>query len=162
MKRFRFTAGLALAVALAGFADPVSAGERAPFKGTLVGSFTATTDLPPENNRFLEAEGRATQLGHFTYDFPHSVDRSTIPATGVGYSIFTAANGDEVHAYIEGEAELFEVVNGIVILLGVEQGWILGGSGRFKNASGSFVITRFIDTVNLTTIGSFEGTISTP
>jgi hypothetical protein len=163
MKRQHLKAGFVLAgLMIWGIAGSISAGEQVPFKGILEGSFTAIADLPPANNRFLDAEGEATLLGHFTYDFPHSVDRSMTPATGVGCSIFTAANGDEVHAYIEGEAELFEVVNGIVILLGVEEGLILGGTGRFENASGSFVITRFIDTGNLTTIGSFEGTISSP
>jgi hypothetical protein len=41
--------------------------------------------------------------------------------------------------------------------------WVLeSGTGRFADASGDFVITRFIDTVNLTTIGAFAGTISSP
>ncbi len=46
------------------------------------------------------------------------------------------------------------------LLAGVEIGTITGGTGRFAGASGSFVVERLIDTVGLTTIGSFEGTIS--
>jgi hypothetical protein len=63
-----------------------------------------------------------------------------------------------VFALILGEATLFAPG----VLLGVEQGTILGGTGRFADATGSFVIERLIDTVNLTTIGAFEGTISSP
>ena len=159
MLRHSFAVGLALAVvSVLGLAGPVAAGEQVPFKGRLEGSFTVIPVPPPSINRVLDATGNATQLGDFTYNFPHSVDRSTIPATGVGYSTFTAANGDQLFAFMSGEATL--VAPGV--LLGVEQGTILGGTGRFANASGSFVIERLIDTVNHTTIGSFEGTISSP
>jgi hypothetical protein len=148
--------GLALAAVAIGLPRAADAGDNVPFKGTLEGAFTATADPPPANNRFLVATGRATQLGNFAYDFPHSVDRSVTPATGVGFSTFTAANGDQVFAYVTGEATLFAPG----VLLGVEEGTILGGTGRFANASGNFVIERLIDTVNLTTIGVFEGAIS--
>ena len=159
MKRYSLAAGLALAVTVVlGLVGPVAAGEQVPFKGTLEGSFTVIPVPPPSINRLLEATGHATQLGDFTYDFPHSVDRSVTPPTGVGISTFTAANGDQVFAFMSGQATL--VMPGL--LLGVEHGTILGGTGRFADASGSFVIERLIDTVNLTTIGSFEGSISSP
>jgi hypothetical protein len=145
-------------LALACVARAAAAGEQVPFNGTLQGSFTATPDLPPAINRQLDATGNATLLGRFTYDFPHSVDRSVVPATGEGYAAFTAANGDMVFAFVTGEATL--AAPGV--LLGIEEGEILGGTGRFENASGSFVIQRLIDTVNLTTVGSFVGTISSP
>ena len=94
--------------------------------------------------------------GNFTYDFPHTVDRSVIPSTGIGFSTFTAANGDQVFAFVTGEATL--VAPGVLLV--VEDGTILGGTGRFANASGSFVVERLIDMVEQTTEGSFEGTIS--
>lgn len=159
MQRHSFAAGFGIAVlAVHVLGGPAAAGEQVPFQGTLEGSFTASQAPPPEINRQLDATGQATLLGAFTYDFPHSVDRSVMPATGVGYSTFTAANGDQVFAYVTGQAMLFEPG----ILLGVEHGTILGGTGRFQKASGSFVIERLIDTVELTTIGYFAGTISSP
>lgn len=159
MKYRRFAARLAFAaLACAGTAATAAAGERVPFKGTLEGTFTVLPIPPPAINRQLDATGHATHLGKFTYDFPHSVDRSVVPATGVGFATFTAANGDQVVAFVNGEATLF--MPGV--LLGVENGTILGGTGRFAYASGSFVIERLIDTVNLTTTGSFEGTMSSP
>jgi hypothetical protein len=137
---------------------PAAAGEMVPFKGTLEGSFTASLDPPPAINRQLNAAGNATMLGDFTYDFPHTVDRSVVPATGVGYSTFTAANGDQLFAFISGQATF--VMPGL--LHAVENGTILGGTHRFANAFGSFVIDRSIDTINLTTVGSFVGTLSSP
>ena len=83
MKRFSFAATFALAVlGVLGLARSSAAGEQVPFNGTLEGSFTVIPVPPPEINRQLDATGNATQLGHFTYDFPHSVDRSVMPATG--------------------------------------------------------------------------------
>ena len=159
MKRHSFRATLALAaLAVTAIARPATAGEMVPFKGTLEGSFTVIPVPPPAINRQLNAMGNATLLGDFTYDFPHSVDRSVVPATGVGYSTFTAASGDQLFAFIGGQASL--VVPGLLHV--VENGTILGGTRRFANASGNFVIERSIDTINLTTIGSFKGTISSP
>ena len=158
IRRTSFAFLTLVALALLALTDPAAGGEQVPFKGTLEGSFTVIPVPPPSINRQLDATGNATQIGDFTYDFPHSVDRSVIPATGVGFSTFTAANGDQVFAFVTGEAWL--VVPGL--LSAVENGTILGGTGRFANASGSFVIERLIDTVNLTTIGAFEGTISSP
>jgi hypothetical protein len=155
MRRFSFAAGLVLVVII-GLAGQAAAGEQVPFKGTLEGSFTVIPLPPPSINRQLDATGHATHLGDFTYDFPHSVDRSVMPSTAVGFATFTAANGDQVFAFVSGQATL--VMPGV--LLAEENGTILGGTGRFANASGSFVAERLIDIVNLTTIGSFEGTIT--
>ena len=159
MQRHRSTVGFVLALlTLLSLVGPAAAGEQVPFSGTLEGSFTATQDAPPAINRQLDATGQASLLGAFTYSFPHSVDRSVFPATGVGVATFTAANGDQVFATISGHAT--PIGNGI--LAGVEIGTITGGTGRFAGASGSFVIERLIDTVGLTTVGSFEGTITAP
>ena len=159
MRCHRFAVRLALAVLAAlSLVSHAAAKQQVPFKGTLEGSFTVIPVPPPAINRQLDATGHATHLGNFTYDFPHSVDRSVTPSTGSGFATFTAANGDKVFAFVDGEAVL--VAPGILHL--VEDGTILGGTGRFENASGSFVVERLIDTVELTTAGSFEGIISSP
>src|SRR4051794_23393878 len=159
MRRHSFTASLALAVVSSfGLASSLLAGDDVPFKGTLDGRFTVIPVAPPAINRQLNATGNATHLGNFTYDFPHSVDRSVTPSVGVGYATFTAANGDQVFAFVIGTAT--PVAPGVLQVM--ETGEILGGTGRFENASGSFVIERLIDAVNLPTAGTFEGTISSP
>ena len=143
-------------LALLCVAGTTANGKQVPFKGTLEGSFTVIAVPPPAINRELSATGHATHLGNFTYDFPHTVDRSVTPSTAEGYATFTAANGDQVFAFVSGTATLI----GPGVLYVVEMGEIVGGTGRFANASGSFVIERLIDAVNLTTVGEFEGTIS--
>jgi hypothetical protein len=44
----------------------------------------------------------------------------------------------------------------------LETATIMGGTGRFASATGGFVVKRLYDRVAGTTIGYFEGTISTP
>jgi hypothetical protein len=135
-----------------------------PFKGTLEGSFTPTVidpDFPLMLMVQLDGTGEATQLGEYSLDFPHLVNRSldpSIPSIGVGIYTFTAANGDELRADVIGEATL--IAPGL--LSGVETATITGGTGRFANASGHFVVKRLIDQFTRTTSGSFEGTISSP
>ena len=146
------------ALVLVGLAGPVLAGQEVPFRGTLEGSFTVIPVNPPAINRELSATGEASLLGDFTYDFPHSVDRSVTPATGEGFATFTASNGDQVFAYVYGEATL--VAPGVLHV--VELGEIIGGTGRFANASGGYTVDRLVDTVNLTTVGTFDGTLTTP
>ena len=129
MKRLSSAASLALAtLAVLGITSAAFAGEQVPFKGTLEGSFTVIMVPPPEINRVLDATGNATQLGDFAYDFPHTVDRSVMPATGDGIATFTAANGDQVFALIHGEATLFAPF----VLLGVEEGDDPGGHGSLR------------------------------
>jgi hypothetical protein len=162
MKRFGSVFGLALAVlAVLCLGGPGTAGDQVPLKGKLEGSHTAVP-VDPSNPLILAvhltASGNATHLGKFTYDFPHIVNRSVVPSTGVGSCTITAANGDQVFADVVGSATL--VAPGV--LHGVEHATITGGTGRFANASGSFTIDRVINQITLTTVGSFEGTISSP
>jgi hypothetical protein len=42
----------------------------------------------------------------------------------------------------------------------VESATIVGGTGRFGGATGSFTMERLFDSIAGTTTGSFEGTIS--
>ena len=48
------------------------------------------------------------------------------------------------------------------VLYIVETATIAGGTGRFAGATGAFTVQRLNDTTSGTTIGSFEGTISSP
>jgi hypothetical protein len=158
MKRYYFSASLALAVVVVlGLAGPVSAGDQVPFKGTFEGDVTHTPVDAQTDAVLVEAAGDATQLGQFTLDIPHFVNRPTRIAAG--YYEFTAANGDTVSAEFTGLA-MPTSTPGVLYI--VEVATITGGTGRFAGATGSFVTERWFDTINLTTIGYFEGTISSP
>ena len=158
MKRYSFAAGLALAVVAAlGLASPVSAGEQVPFKGSLGGDVTHTPVDAQTDYVLVEATGNATELGRFTLDIPHLVDRPT--RTAVGTYEFTAANGDTLIAAFTGIATP-TAMPGVLYI--EETATITGGTGRFAGATGSFAAERLFDTIAGTTVGSFEGTISAP
>ena len=157
MKRYSSTAGLALAVVvILGLTGQVAAAEQVPFKGSFEGDVTITPLTPPYVSVLVEGTGNATQLGQFTLDIPHIVNRTTRIA--VGTYEFTAANGDKVFAEFSGIAT--PVAPGVLYI--EETATITGGTGRFAGATGSFAAERLFDTVAGTTIGSFEGTISSP
>jgi hypothetical protein len=156
MKRHSPAAGIALGVlTLLVLAGPVAAGDQVPFKGRLDGIVTITPLAPPFVSVLIEGTGNATQLGHFEVSIPHLVDRST--SIAVGSYEFTAANGDTLTADFVGHA----VPSGVPgVLYIVETATITGGTGRFADATGSFISERLFDTTTGTITGFFEGTIS--
>jgi hypothetical protein len=158
MKTYSSLAGLALAVVTAlGLAGPVAAGDQVPFKGSLDGGVTHASVDAQTDAVLVEAAGTATHLGRFAVSVPHLVNLST--RTAAGYYVFTAANGDEVYAEFTGKATP-TATPGLISI--VETATITGGTGRFAGATGSFTVERLYDIFGGTTIGSFEGTISSP
>jgi hypothetical protein len=156
MKRYSSAAGLALTVVVAlGLAGPAAAGEPVPFKGSLEGDVTISPLTPPFVQADVHATGNATQLGEFTLDIPHKVNRAD--RTAVGTYVFTAANGDMLFADFTGKATP-TAIPGVLYI--EETATITGGTGRFAGATGSFTCERLFDTITGTTTGSFDGTIS--
>jgi hypothetical protein len=155
----RFSCGtLALAVvAVLGLAGPVAAGEPVPFQGKLEGDVTRTPIDDTHVGIDIEANGTATLLGRFALEVPHLVDTTT--RTAAGYYRFVAANGDTLTAEFTGKAGPSDIP-GVVRI--VEEATITGGTGRFAGATGSFTVVRLYDPAAGTTVGAFEGTISTP
>jgi hypothetical protein len=134
------------------------AARELPFKGTLEGSFTFIPDPPPSTFAsvdFAPLIGNATHLGRFTLTGPHRVNLAAA-ATAVGTFEFTAANGDTLKAPFTGLGTP-TATPGIASI--VETATITGGTGRFAGATGSFIVERIVDLINLQTTGSFEGTI---
>lgn len=157
MKRFRCSAGLALAVVtVLGLAGPVSAGDQVPFKGGYEGEDVGTPLAPPFVSAEVTATGHAAHLGRFTFAQVATVDTTT--RIGRGVFQFTAANGDTVYGTVVGQAT-FTPPNVLSI---AETATIEGGTGRFAGATGSIRISRFKDAVTNETVCTFEGTISAP
>jgi hypothetical protein len=102
--------------------------------------------------------GQAEHLGQFTYTYEFVVDLATL--NGVGSAEFTAANGDSFSTEITASASMVPGGNRVV-----EEHTIVGGTGRFAGASGSFTLDRFVTTIGTTTtnvsVGTVEGTIVT-
>lgn len=157
MKRSSSSGSLALAVlAIVGLAGPAPAEEKVPFKGSFEGDVSVSALAPPLVVVDVEAVGNASHLGRFTLDIPHVVNRAN--GTAVGSYLFTAANGDTLTAAFTGSA--VPIAPGVLYI--EETVTIMGGTGRFAGASGSFSVERLYDTVAGTTAGSFEETICAP
>jgi hypothetical protein len=154
LRRSAFAVAALAVLCLAGH---VAAGDPVPFKGGLEGDVTVTPLAPPFVSVLVEATGNATQLGQFTLDIPHVVNRAN--HTAIGSYEFTAANGDTLFANFTGTATP-TATPGVLYI--EETATITGGTGRFAGATGSFICERLFDTVAGTTIGSFDGTISVP
>ena len=160
MKFRSLTTGFALAVvAVLGASGPAAAGDLVPFHGRLVGDVTnPPLDPPvvfPHLSVLVEATGQATRLGRFTLEFPHIVDLRD--SSAIGTYTFTAANGDTLTADVVGQGTPTGTPGVFYI---VEVATITGGTGRFAGATGSFTVERLSDRIAGTTVGSFEGTIS--
>jgi len=158
MFRFSSATRIALAVvAVLGLVGPVAAGEQVPFHGIYEGSFTqAPIPGTPTSLVVASGTGKATQLGHFSFDFPLTVN--VVLQTGSGTYTFTAANGDEVFADVLVQSSLLP--NGLRHV--VEIGIITGGTGRFAGTSGGFIGERLLNRATGEVIGYFDGTISSP
>ena|SRR5205814_3578918 len=158
MKRRSIAAGLVVAVlATLGIAGPVAAQHQVPFHGVFEGDYTVTP-IPgtPTAELVVSASGTGSQVGAFELEIPHLVNFATASATG-DY-LMTAANGDMVFGTFIGHATPIGTDGRYAML--VEEVTITGGTGRFAGATGSFTAVRWIDRVNLQTVGYYDGTIS--
>jgi hypothetical protein len=158
MNRYRTATRLTFALlALLALAGPAAAGEQVPFHGKIEGTLQRTPLDPPVVQDEFSVSGKASHLGRFDLLITAIVNTATRSASGT-YE-FVAANGDTVTATFVG-ASAPTATPGVILI--TETAVITGGTGRFENATGSFVCQRLFDTVNFTTVGSFDGTISSP
>jgi hypothetical protein len=121
------------ALALSG---PATAGEQVPFKGRSSGVVTVVGFDPVAGIAFtrVEGEGVATHLGRFTLTAVATVAVNLPGGPAAGSWTLTAANGDQLFATF--------VAFGIDPTHGIGDFTIVGGTGRFQGATGSY--TQFI------------------
>ncbi|MDH3292836.1 MAG: hypothetical protein OER95_00780 [Acidimicrobiia bacterium] len=117
----------ALATAAAGESSPV------PFKASVSGTVTATG----ASTFRLDASGLASHLGRLDAYIGEGTITSIDPETGVITDVlietFTAANGDTLT--IRCDQVLEPMGNGL--LEGTDTWTVIGGTGRFEDATGS-------------------------
>jgi hypothetical protein len=139
-------------------------GTDLPFRGSFTfsggGAVNCPPTCPPTTLQVTNTHvGEATQMGRFTATSVDLVDLAT--AAGTGTFNFTAANGDQLFTETSGGEDSFVPPNVSHITLVAR---IVGGTGRFAQASGTFTLqsTTTIDfsTNTGTGHGSFEGQIS--
>ena len=142
---------LCLTAALAG---PAAAEKQVPFRGTIQAVEVVDIQFP---TMFVQGSGtgQAAHLGQFTFTYVFEVDLLT--GCGVGSADFTAANGDSLFTEVTGCGSPSELGFRVV-----EEHTIVGGTGRFASASGSFTLDRLLTGVGNTnlSVGTIDGTIS--
>lgn len=126
-----------------------------PFRGTLSTTHTADLDLETLIEIVhLVGDGTATHLGRYTWVSEIVLDLRTLAGTET--ATLTAANGDILSA--EGTAVGTPSDDGQSIS-SVETLTITGGTGRFADATGSFVLRQAGIAADRASSGSFEGSI---
>ena len=134
-----------------------------PFSGRFTLATSGTVDCPPTCPPTTlringTTEGTATYLGRFSAVSVDVVDIAT--STSIGTLTFTAANGDQLAATTTGAEDAFTPPN---ISHVTQTATIVGGTGRFAGATGTFTI-RYTATIDFATgtssgSGSFDGQI---
>jgi hypothetical protein len=148
-------AAMLLALALAGAA--MADDKLVPFSGSLQAHESATFPGPGTLVADGSGEGIATHLGRFTLTWHFTVN--TVAGTGTGPVHFIAANGDSIFATAAGQSEPTSTP-GVFHIMEVQT--VTGGTGRFANATGSFIVERLTDLNTGFTSGSFHGAITSP
>jgi hypothetical protein len=148
------------AMMLTAFAGPAPAQNQVPFKGSLQGHEIDTPKGgPPPTTLAVEGDvtGVATHLGQFSFTYQITVTLSN--GTGQGSGQLIAANGDSIYTTITGSSEA-TTTPGISSITETDR--VVGGTGRFAGAEGTFIVERLINLATGTTSGSFHGSITSP
>ena len=114
-----------------------------PFKGGGANSFTGGNG----NTVTASGAGQATHLGTYTRTEALTF---TSPVDFTGWVVFVAANGDELHCDMTGQFVSATGAVGTYV--------IVGGTGRFANATGQAEFSAFL-TSGATFDVTFDGTI---
>jgi len=125
-----FSILVALLAALTLSGPAMAAGTPVPFKGRSSGVVTAVGFDPVAGIAYthVAGQGQATHLGHFTVSADVAVDVATGNARGTW--TLTAANGDMLFLAMGG--------HGIDETHGFGTFTVVGGTGRFQGATGSY------------------------
>lgn len=154
---------LLLTAALAG---PASAEEGVPFKGVIEGTedFTFQVGDPSGIDLLIDGSGvgNATHLGAFSATWHGDITFGPALQQPIERT-FVAANGDELYAVGHGAGTPPDDDPNFNQYI-VEELFIIGGTGRFEGATGSFTVERTVFNVlppftGLETVGTFDGTI---
>ncbi|HEV8083335.1 MAG TPA: hypothetical protein VGP55_09050 [Chitinophagaceae bacterium] len=129
---------------------------KVPFKG----SYSTTAQIqhgPPILQQTITGTGNATHLGESVFVATVTVNLTTPPPFQVnGTTTFTAANGDQFYTIVTGTNTPTGNGTSRADLLHT----IVGGTGRFVNASGSFTGIALNNQANSTNTVVFDGYIS--
>ena len=156
MKTISLLAAMFLTAALSG---PAAEAGRIPFVGTIAATESHPLFGTPPFMFYVNGGGTATttQLGQFTLVYAAMVDFAS--RFGNGGTRFIAADGDTIFTCVSGQAS--DTADPDVVSI-VETNTIIGGTGRYADAKGSFTVNRLANRITGATSGSFDGSIIVP
>ena len=134
-------------------ATEAKGGSELPFSGTLQATERVVSADATHAVRHLDGTGNAIHLGRFTLSADFTVTFAT--GNGAGTATWTAANGDQIFVNVVGHGD---VVFPTVAIS--ETHSIVGGTGRFADASGTIRIERSGSIETGVTSGSLSGEIN--
>lgn len=151
---FRSAIASALLLVVTLCVGPAIAGEQVPFNGRSTEQAVSAVPTSDPNVVLVTTvgSGEATHLGHFTFVSPHL--SGLLDFSISGQQIFTAADGNMLTANIAGQ---LHPANGL--LVGTITGTIVGGTGRFAGATGSYSFSIVFDPATFISTGVIDGTI---
>ena len=130
-----------------------------PFKATYsVWSEPATPG--PTIDLIVFGSGLANHLGRSDVIVNETITTLQLPWSATASVVITAANGDELHFNYSSEIDpsaLPPAGNGDLIIAG--DCIVTGGTGRFENATGTFVYNGVFNVITSTGTAHFTGTI---
>jgi len=147
---------LLIVLASIAFAAPAAGEKQLLLKGSLQ---TVETQVAVFPTLFVDAtgSGNATQLGQYTISFQAEVNIPTL--AGSTSATLIAANGDSLFAEGQGQGTPTSTP-GVVSI--IEAYTIMGGTGRFDGATGSFTVVRLLDRATGVSSGTISGNIVLP
>jgi len=149
---------MAALLLITAFAGPEAGGKEVPFHGTIDTTETVTAVAFPIVFNTSTGTGNATHLGRFNWELDVQInitDPALTTATGTGTLI--AANGDILLTEFTASAINMDEPNVIFI---TEVHTIIGGTGRFAGATGTFTREALSNLALGFSTGSFDGSIS--
>ena len=140
-----------------------AADHMVPLKGGWVGqTLSDDASLFPLVQIIAAGGGQLSHLGRMTMVSPHITDVSN--GHTYGDQIFTAANGDRLSAFCDGNPTVFDNGARVVGTLACN---ITGGTGRFAGATGSYdfnltatLIPEFLPAIRYHTVAPISGSMS--
>jgi hypothetical protein len=154
----------ALSLAFVAFTAALAIPPQASREFATVGSLEATDadfvfDLPSSTfTAKVNGVGQAQHFGHYALSMHVTVDMTSDTSEGT-FSI-EVANGDRLVGTMAGLGAGPTDVEDVVWL--IEELTIESGTGRFKDATGSIMISRFANVKTFRSSGTIEGTVALP
>ena len=145
-----------IAAEMATTASNAKSGKAVPFKG----EYTTTVQVlsgPPQLRQRITGNGHATHLGESSFVANNTITIAPPPPfLATGTTVFVADNGDEFYTSFNGSSTPGPNGTSIVVV----NHTIIGGTGRFSDATGTFTGNTIANPALPTGTITYNGTIS--